>query len=194
MQPETTYEWRQKLLVEITTPAGSKFGSSVTQINISNSKSFEKGNARLWKQWFGEAIYIKLSKTQHLFVLIGKPIDIAQHSFRDHITSNSTNKIDDIGDYYSALEKLRITVKAEKKHYPQFITFLDINDPLTAKVVEPTNLSSVFGGGYKLHKMTVEITDEPTTIDKLESTLTWLPNNTSIQMKNPAASSGVSEH
>ena len=65
-----------------------------------------------------------------------------------------------------------------RSHYPLLVTFTDIIDPTTVKVVDPDNLAETFGPGASLKRITLEITDEPVTEGKIESVLGWWNNLT----------------
>jgi hypothetical protein len=58
---------------------------------------------------------------------------------------------------------------------PTTITFRDLSDPMSVELVDPRNISTAYGEGYSLTKVTIELTDDPPTkgIVKL---LPWLPN------------------
>jgi len=65
-------------------------------------------------------------------------------------------------------------VAVPQEDYPQMVTFDDINTPTSVRLVDPTNLSDVFGAGYVLEGMTLQIVKEPVTQGKAESVLNWL--------------------
>ena len=47
--------------------------------------------------------------------------------------------------------------------YPMMVTFGDIADPASVKLVDPANLAASFGPGVRLKSVTLEVTDEPVT-------------------------------
>lgn len=65
-----------------------------------------------------------------------------------------------------------MTVPAEL--YPLLVTFDDIADPTTARRVDPSDLASMFGPGYALKAITLEITDEKVSAGRVEAVLGWL--------------------
>ena len=58
------------------------------------------------------------------------------------------------------------------------VTFNDITNPTTVRRVDPYDLASVFGPGYVLKAITLEITDEKVTEGRVESVLAWLHDPT----------------
>lgn len=61
-----------------------------------------------------------------------------------------------------------------REHYPLLVTFEDINHPASVRRVNPGDLSATFGPGYRLNTITLSITDEPVTEEKVETVLGWL--------------------
>jgi hypothetical protein len=62
------------------------------------------------------------------------------------------------------------------KLYPMLVTFDDINDPKTVRLVDPENLAATFGEGFALKSISVEITDEKVTAEVVGKVLVWLPD------------------
>ena len=77
-------------------------------------------------------------------------------------------------EYYR--KTLKTGMQAEwRENQPIFVTFNDLNDPLSVKSVRIGNLEQEFGEGIRFKRISVEITDEPVTRD-IEKWLPWLPN------------------
>ena len=72
------------------------------------------------------------------------------------------------------IEALREARDVPRDRYPMLVTFSNINFPKTVREVRPDQFSSIFGPGYGLKSITLEITDEPVTEGKVESMLVWL--------------------
>jgi len=56
---------------------------------------------------------------------------------------------------------------------PVFVTFADLNNPKTARVVQPQAFPQVFGEGVRLQRVSIEITNAPVT-RHIERQLPWL--------------------
>lgn len=65
-----------------------------------------------------------------------------------------------------------VPIKFGTAGYPNFVTFANIRDPLSARFVSSNDLAASLGRGYKLHSLTVEITDEPVTKGRIGTVLT----------------------
>tara|TARA_R110001606_G_scaffold380811_1_gene541577 strand:- start:8454 stop:8765 length:312 start_codon:yes stop_codon:yes gene_type:complete len=74
--------------------------------------------------------------------------------------------------------------------YPTRVTFDDLNEPLSVRYVDPGDLASVFGPGYRWDSMTIEITDEPLAQDPMAASLPWL-NDVAGGLHGGTASKGA---
>jgi hypothetical protein len=73
------------------------------------------------------------------------------------------------------LKSLPTGTKAELElsNYPLLVAFADINDPISVKPVDPTNISTSFGSGFSLKGITLQLTDEKVTEGVVGSVLSW---------------------
>lgn len=58
--------------------------------------------------------------------------------------------------------------------YPMLVTFDDITDPASVKLVDPADLAATFGPGVRLKSVTLEVTNEAVTDGVVEEKLDWL--------------------
>ncbi len=65
-------------------------------------------------------------------------------------------------------------LEVRRQRWPQMVTFADIADPLSVQLVDPDDLAATFGTGFALRKVTVQVTDEPVTLGRVEPVLSWL--------------------
>ena len=52
--------------------------------------------------------------------------------------------------------------------YPMLVTFEDITDPASVRLVDPADLAASFGPGVRLKSVVLEVTDEPVTEGRVE--------------------------
>ncbi len=171
--------WRYKITIEIETPEGIKSGSAVRHVRavipllkLPESKTIDY-------EVTGEAVVIDLGEQRYVFALTS--LDGYYETFRAFPFSGGDAK--DRLKHYSSLP---VGSKAELKiGHPRMVTFENINDPKSVKEVYGQSWSreegykthddfaNVFGEGYKLKSITIEMTDEPVTsvVDKI---LPWL--------------------
>jgi hypothetical protein len=165
-------------------PRGEVSGSSVVAISwAGNFFSRGWGGAPFHLTLRGDATTVDIGGGQFLFAMLGY-----EHSEEPHSTGIIPLKLlrqklpgqsDD--DYWAPDTFKRVQaargrgpIVLPQKLYPQMLRFRDIKDPTTAEVVDPDNLAKSFGPGFRLVRVTIEITDDAVTRG-IENILPWLP-------------------
>lgn len=176
-----TYSWNQKLTVEIETPEGDVSSSSVVKVIADVKVTLGLPEvARMIYVVQGEATFIELPNQKHLFVLLGDygdEVAMAHNSFKEDLLGDVNARVTDNKDYISRISKHKgVSVPLMRDRYPLFVTFDDINDPASLKEVDPDDLASVFGEGYNLTSVMIEITDEDVSEGSVKRVLTWYDN------------------
>lgn len=164
------YSWKYKITVEIETPEGVKTGSAVRQISNSAPSIFrfpESGNPADVR---GEAVVVDLGERGKVFALL--PDQSWKNGIYQAFPTKAPSGKEGIAYYQKTL---KVGMRGEWARYkPRFVMFKDPSDPKTITVLrgierwsdeaqEVTaegHFEDVFGSGYKLGKITVEITDE----------------------------------
>ncbi len=168
--PES-WAWNQKLTIVVETPAGIKTGSSVTAVKRTRNEVFKDGGP-FWTEVVGEATFLELGEGRYLFATIGSsgsPISMASEAVG--MNTNRGNSMDRIEE---ALEAASKPLPIPPEHYPLLVTFDDIKDPASVKQVTPENFSEIFGAGYGLKEITVEMTEQTVTSNKISKILPCL--------------------
>jgi hypothetical protein len=155
-------EWKKKITVTVATPAGDVSGSVVRWEKMTEDPVLSSSHS----EERGEAVIVEISNGRYLFALIeaGKP-DSALLYFPGEAPLESTGKLN---------RRIGESITVPPSMYPRFVTFDDINDPKTVKLVDPENLAATFGAGYALKGMVLEITDEPVTEGVVERLIPWI--------------------
>jgi hypothetical protein len=86
---------------------------------------------------------------------------------------------DDRGEDHFTFMKRWLSVRGERElpfdDLPDLVTFDDINDPRTVKLVDSRNLEASFGPGVRLTRATIAIVDNDTPLTKgIEKKLPWI--------------------
>ncbi len=153
----TTERIRQRVTVEIETPAGLRTGSSVTEVTSTHQKlvSSSRASAR------GEAVYVDLGGGRHVIALLaggpkGGYVDWPYYLHRLVAggvvgTNEQTMAL--------AMKRKGQAVDLPPAELPTLVTFADLSDPATVRVVPPTEegFAAAFGAGHALRRMTVEM-------------------------------------
>jgi len=168
-----TYSWRYKITVEIDTPEGIKTGSSVREATVlfiptdNTHPKDKKYNSH--PSMKGESVVIDLGERGKVF---------AVQSWEDYglpfrVFRGPPGRTLEGAKHYSEL-----LGKGElgQEHYPMFVAFQDINDPLSVQLVYRSetrgfaknavhtvhdNFEDIYGSEFKLKRVLIEMTDEP---------------------------------
>jgi hypothetical protein len=163
-------KWRYRLTVTVETPEGIREGSAVREawassssIRIGLPESTSTTNIR------GEAVVVDLGKRGMLFALID------WDSYREVSETFPYTAAKGIPDRIRHFKNLEPGQSASlvRENWPRMVTFVDLDDPKSAKPVDLDNLAATFGAGVSLKDITVEVTDQPVTRG-IEEWLSWL--------------------
>jgi len=186
-----TYDWHQKMTVEVETPEGVKSGSAVTSVSWWKNEFFKDGAAYQTK-YKGEAVAVDLGRERFLFALL------SYYNNEEYTANLATRVLYDTGERAWGDEAFKRAMAAKvptlvpSKLYPLFVTFSDINDPKTVEQVDPVNFAASFGMGYALKSVTLEIVDEPVTEGKIAGVLRWLGEFPETRLCKPGSGNNFS--
>lgn len=163
--------WRQKTIIEVETPNGIVTGGSVVEVSVHWFGTIEKaltaGNG-VSSAGIGEASFVEVAPGKYLFALsLTEPLERTLESFRSPPEEKNQ-------PLTARLETIRERRVLTWDKYPKLVTFDEINDPKTVKLVDPANLAATFGAGFALKSISIEITDEKVTEGNMEKVLVWL--------------------
>ena len=177
-----TYSWNQKLTVEVETPEGVASGSSVVAVKWQQNPDVWQEIRAVRDSHEGKATMVELPDGKYLFALLANDTpSLALHVFA---TSKVGSGMDSrIVPASEVSEHLGETRPISQEHYPLLVTFDDLDDPASVKLVDPDDLAASFGEGYSLKNLTVEITDEEMMLGSVEQILEWI--NSPEVFKNP---------
>ncbi len=174
-----TYTWNQKLTVTVNTPDGEKSGSAVTQVTAHVGSGGLNGQIAKYSVK-GEATIVDLGGGKYLFALLSSggnwtPTEYwATIAFSQQLIGHFPHGApDDLNDFFKKLEVLRASATLTLEQYPLLVTFADIANPKSVKEVKPGKFSDVFGPGYALKSIKLEITDEAVTAGRIANALPW---------------------
>ena len=173
-----SWSWHQKLTVTVETPDGPRSGSAVSAGRFQTTPKWAgvgdsagASNSSL----SGEAVVVDLGEGRVLFALLkGYNEFTARLAFFP--LPRKPERKEEAAAVFDKLEALRASMELPRELTPLLVTFADINDPASVARVDPTDLAASFGPGYALSSITLAITDEPVTKDRVEAVLGWLSN------------------
>ena len=159
------YAWRQKTTLVVETPEGTQTGASVVQIRARLFKGSTIGGLEVLYGVTGEAAALEVAPGKWLFATIGAPAEA--YYWADRSAGMSQYSPELRRAWLPAIRKQDGTVSLMTVQTPDLVTFDDIEDPRTARAVDPQDLEAVFGPGFELKDITLEIVDEPVTDGQL---------------------------
>jgi hypothetical protein len=167
----SSWNWNQRLALEVETPEGVKTGGSVIAVKATRGWKWLPGEGRggIGTRVKGEAAVVEIAPGKYLFALIDGD-DEAELAFTLFFPDPAPSTF----ERARQLETLRVARAVPRDRYPLLAIFDDIADPRTVRRVDPDNLAATFGPGVSLRRITLEITDEKVTKGKIKSLLPWL--------------------
>lgn len=171
------YSWNQKLSLTLDTPNGPLVASTVQQVKVTYMPQWMglgwSTGPIVKTKLTGEGLALDLGDGRIMLSLLHEGA-LPHWQFRDLGKGRRL---------YAAIENQigQPPRQLEQNLWPEFVSFLDRNDPLTAfwffgkqpkgSGTNVKDIADVFGPGYKLREMTVEITDEPVSIGNVKRVL-----------------------
>ena len=168
--------WHTKQTLTIETPQGDVTSSVVRGKVMWKDRLFNTSPSRET----GEAMAIEVSPGRYLFAVIEemKPNEVKLFFPYNARLRDSAPKLRSVKNK---------PLDIPRDQYPLMVTFGDLKDPESVQEVDPSNLTATFGPGYKIKSYTVEITDEPVSLEKVSSLLPWLGNASGGSLCKPAS-------
>ena len=184
-----TPPYRYKLAVAVVCD-----GSPITAQSISEVVWIDKRSSRWGSVWDaevrGEAVAIKLcGDAGYLFALRHRlrPEDDPYKTFDPAGTSlaalngfpsmrelmASTSSLHDQWSMMSQRTRKRDQAILLPENYPLFVRFDDLEDMTSVELVDPANMSDVFGGRVSIESVSIAITEQPAS-NHIASVLPWL--------------------
>jgi hypothetical protein len=167
------HTYRYRLTVEVETPQGVRSGSSVIENTAYETNGLN--GSMVHSELHGEAVAVDMPGGGTLFALIKSKDGNAPFAGAAYkqILPESIRKNADWRVGHDAIGRQTVKAEVPAEYYPLLVTFSDITDPTSVKLVDPVDLAASFGAGVRLKRITVAITDDPVT-SGIEKRLGWL--------------------
>jgi hypothetical protein len=159
-----TYAHRYRLTLEVETPDGVKTASGVIEPQLITQPTILT-DRRSHSGLMGDAVFVDLGNGKNVTALLasgpnasnfGAPLRLAIEAF----------EIPNCGEAFCqwrAVSHATGRRDLPARLIPTLVTFSDVNDPETARVIEPGEFETVFGPGYRFKRAWIEMTDDPVT-------------------------------
>jgi hypothetical protein len=178
-----TYIYRYRLSVEVETPDGLRSGSSVIEVRY---EMFPEINGRDHiSRVFGEAVFIDLGHGKNLIGLLAAGPSGEDVDYPGRIVFLAFNLDGNDPDTPRRLLQLRGKRDLDiyhsspndvmKRLLPTFVTLTDLTNPSTARLAPFGLFNEIFGRGFKLRSVAIEMTTDPIT-EGIENKIPWIGN------------------
>lgn len=156
------YEWNQKVTIEIETPDGIRSRSTVNSIKYIYVPKWLRGLSQMANVYHlqGDAIVLEVSPGRYLFALTPMNEYLAQSALHETLGE----KLGAIRKMAPRIVEWKGSVTLRPNDYPTLVTFENIDDPRSMRLVNPSDLAASFGAGVALRSFQFEITSDPITV------------------------------
>lgn len=176
------YEWNQRVTVVVQTPDGEVARSGVIRAYYHFGQRGGGAN-HTWRTLAGEYPAINLGDRRYLVAVMGAVVTsdtdnvvlsrAGKHALA--LTPRNSERPYSIVDWVRGLRDVRRDAPTSLPDgAPLFVTFDDPDDPLTVRRVDRDEFETVFGPGYRLKSVTIELTDDPVTEGVMRRVFPWL--------------------
>ncbi len=167
-------QMRYRLAVELETPQGLRRGSSVVEVTKVEGSGIPDTAVR--SSFRGEAVALELPGGT-LFALLSSmedadygadlptrvilprtPKTVPRQSWRERVL---------------LVQATKGVIDVPERLWPMFVTFADIREPTSVRRVYPEIMAPEFGQGYRIRRVTIEMTDAEITVG-IRRLLPWL--------------------
>lgn len=162
--------YRYRMTVEIDVGGKLRAGSSVIQIKVQKQPQWISGVTPEFREAKGEAVFVDLGNGRNVIALLargdaGEDIDYPIHIVPDLFEPEGRDR---------GLPKYPTHGRRElsRQLLPTLVTFADINDPKSARLVYPAEFEQTFDPSVRLSAAWIEMTEDPVTA-LLETHLPW---------------------
>jgi hypothetical protein len=175
--------WQQKLTLYIDIPQGEVVASAVYGVRLSDDIGglFDLPDGKpVQTRVTGEAVVAKLPNGKYLFALMkgkdsaGDAYGQIQTTFADVSPETRDEKRAPLAKWMKRVKQQKDARVLPARAYPLLVTFDDVSEPKSVRLVDPADLAATFGAGYALREITLQITREPVTEGVVEGVLGWL--------------------
>ena len=170
---------RYRLTYEVEVDGSIRSGTGVVQIRVVERHRLI-GTSSIGFEVTGEAVVIDLGDGRYLFSLLdGRLTNVS--GWGTHSTTPEKlimlafeGQSSSILASYRFLRTTSPSVELPFELLPALATFEDIDDPTSARLVDPDDLATHFGPEVSIKQVTVEITNDAVTKGRIGEILVWL--------------------
>jgi hypothetical protein len=169
-----TYTYRYKMTVNVEADGKLYSGSSVIEVRLVKQMQLTTEMPPVATEVSGEAVFADLGGGRNVIALLASGNKAKNSEYPKYIVSEHFKLSYDDSDLVK-FPRLRGRWELPSGELPTFVTFTDLADPKTARVVGLTEFEAVFGPDVHFKGVSVEMTSDPVTRG-IEKNLKWWNN------------------
>lgn len=148
-----TYTHRYRLTIEADDRGETKSASSVIQVGVIEKADWIPQTAGTLPSVRGEAVFLDLGEGRNLIAILGLGPTGSGEVYNLAARAFGRNR----AFWQREAPSWRGGVELRGNLVPTLVTFADLNDPKTARVVRPDQFASVYGEGVRFTRATLEM-------------------------------------
>ena len=180
-----TYSYRYRMTVNVLADGAVRSGASVIAVRVDKQPQFGSAPPQV-SRVDGEAVFVDLGGGRNVIALLAAGPQAKDGDYPYNVVPTLFG-LTFVDRDLAKLSGLRGRREVPTNFLPTFMTFTDLNDPETARVVEPEEFEQVFGPGVTFERAFVEMVTDPVTRGGIEKKMSWLSNTERYRTdpKNP---------
>jgi hypothetical protein len=152
-----THRYRYRLTITAITDGQPRVGSSVIEVRVSKQPQFLPEVLPVRFSSKGEAVFVDLGRGRNLVGLLASGPFGQSPSYPELIVTQHLKIPVSDDQQMASLASRQGIWQLDLSELPTLVTFDDVNDPNSGRIVQPGDLESVFGPGVSLRSATIEI-------------------------------------
>jgi len=167
-----TYTHRYRLTIEVDTPQGVRSGSSVIEVERSDQRWVLIAQGRYVFRVRGDAVFVDLGEGRNLVALMafGPRAENIDQMISLWVEAYGQYKWDE--NAWAGRIKMQGPVELKPPLIPTLITFSDVSDPKTARLVRSDEFEKAFGQGVRFRRAWLEMRNASPVL-AIERRLPW---------------------
>ncbi len=166
------YSWNQRMTVTVQTPDGLVTGSSVIEVRVVYNESGGglAGDVQFRARHSGEAVAVEVRPGQYLFVPVRVPSSLLFSADPGRFGGPEVGFPDDLPLIAEQTEPFFLCEPGG--FCPDMIALVE-RAAVGLRDVRPETMAEVFGEGYAIAEVTLEVTDDPVSSGVMAEVLHW---------------------
>jgi hypothetical protein len=169
-----THSYRYRMTVNVDVDGQTRSASSVIEVRLRKQDRVPTPGLPVHPSVTGEAVYVDLGAGRNVTALLASGKNASNVDYPYQIVPELARP--SFGDR-ALLEFSTLTGRWDlpEKDMPAFVTFQNLADPTTARIVRPDEFDQIFGPQVRLSGVVIQMTKDPVT-QTIQKIFPWIGN------------------